>query len=70
MSESPYLDTHPNSTIAQLLIISMTGLNQEGNVVQHIRDTLYYVYSALHILVQQVSTGTRTVRPRVASANP
>ena len=53
MSESPYLDAHPNSTIAQLLIISMTGLNQEGNVVQHIRETLYYVYSALHILVER-----------------
>ncbi len=53
MSESPYLDAQPNSTIAQLLIISMTGLNQEGNVVQHIRETLYYVYSALHILVER-----------------
>ncbi len=53
MSESPYLDAHPNSTIAQLLIISMTGLNQEGNVVQHIRDTLYYVYSAFHNLVER-----------------
>jgi hypothetical protein len=53
MSESPYLDAHPNSTIAQLLIISMTGLNQEGNVVQHNRDTLYYVYPALHSLVER-----------------
>jgi hypothetical protein len=52
-SESPYLVAHPDSNIAQLLIIAINGLNQEGNVVPNIRDTLYFVYSALHILVER-----------------
>ena len=53
MSESPYLAAHPNSNIAQLLIIAIAGPNQEGNVVHNIRDTLYFVYSSLHILVER-----------------
>jgi hypothetical protein len=55
-SESPYLAAYPNSTIAQSMIITMTGLNQEGSVVQHvqhIRETLYFVYAALHLLVER-----------------
>ncbi len=59
-SESPYLAAFTDSTIAQLMIITNTGLNQEGSVVQHvqhIRETLYFVYASLHILVERELAG-------------
>ncbi len=53
MSEAPYLEAYPTSNIAQLLIIAVAGLNQEGNVVHNIRNTLYFVYGALQTSVER-----------------
>jgi hypothetical protein len=42
-TQAPYLTAFPNSTINQLVIMTITGLNQRDRVVNNIANTLFAV---------------------------
>jgi hypothetical protein len=52
-AQAPYLEAFPTSSINQLVIITVLGLNQEGSVVNNIKNTLFFVYQGLHTLVER-----------------
>jgi hypothetical protein len=52
-AEAPYLTAFPDSTINQLVIMTITGLNERESVVNNITNTLFAVYKRLHIVVEE-----------------
>jgi hypothetical protein len=52
-AEAPYLTAFPDSTINQLVVMTITGLNQRDSVVNNIANTMFAVYQRLHILVEE-----------------
>jgi hypothetical protein len=53
-NQEPYLVAFPDSSINQLVIMTINGLNNQGDSeVNNITNTLLSVYGLLHILVEQ-----------------
>jgi hypothetical protein len=52
-AQAPYLTAFPNSTINQLVMMTIAGLNQGDSVVNNIANMLFAVYYRLHTLVEK-----------------
>jgi hypothetical protein len=52
-AQAPYLTAFPDFTINQLVIMTITGLNQRDSVVNNIANTMFAVYQRPHILVEE-----------------
>jgi endonuclease III len=58
-AKDPYLIAFPNSTINQLVIMTIARQNQVDSVVNNITNTLFAVYQRLHTSVEEEITEKR-----------